>query len=184
MRRSVPILFLAIVTAAGIACGGGAPEPVVPPPIPSAEPSAPASAAPSAEASASPSALPSAAPSAAPTAEGPKSFDSMSMAEKAEHMKKVVAPKMGKVFQDYDGKRYEAFGCVTCHGKAKEDPHKVLPKLTLSGDGMKNLTAKKPKIMKFMQEKVTPEMAAAMGEKPYDPATKSGFGCGGCHTVN
>jgi hypothetical protein len=184
MRRSLPLFFLALATAAGIACGGGAPEPVVPPPVPSAEPSAMPSAAPSALPSAAPSAsaAPTASASAAP--EGPKAFDSMTMMEKAEHMKKVVAPKMGKVFQDYDGKKYEAFGCVTCHGKAKEDPHKVLPKLTLSGDGMKNLQAKKPKIMKFMMEKVTPEMAAAMGEKPYDPATKTGFGCGDCHTVN
>lgn len=35
-----------------------------------------------------------------------------------------------------------------------------------------------------MSEHVTPAMASAMGEKPCDPATHEGFGCGGCHKVN
>jgi hypothetical protein len=34
-----------------------------------------------------------------------------------------------------------------------------------------------------MSEKVVPDMAAALGEKPFDPATNTGFGCGGCHEV-
>ena len=41
----------------------------------------------------------------------------------------------------------------------------------------------KAEISKFMHEKVVPEMAAAMGQKPYDPATKTGFGCMNCHAV-
>ena len=45
------------------------------------------------------------------------------------------------------------------------------------------MQAKKPEIVKFMSEKVVPDMANALGEKPFDPATKQGFGCAGCHEV-
>jgi hypothetical protein len=34
-----------------------------------------------------------------------------------------------------------------------------------------------------MAEKVVPEMAAALGMPPFNPATKTGFGCMGCHGV-
>ena len=98
-------------------------------------------------------------------------------------MKTVVQPEMGKVFQEYDGKRYGDFGCATCHGPKKQDPHMALPPLVLSGDGFQKLTAAKPAIMKFMTEKVAPAMAASMRQKPFDPATHTGFGCGGCHKV-
>ena len=99
-------------------------------------------------------------------------------------MKKVIQPTMGQVFSEFDGKKYGEFGCRTCHGEKKQDPHVVLPKLTLSGDGFQKLMAAKPVVMKFMAEKVTPTMATSMGAKPFDPATHQGFGCGGCHTVN
>ena len=53
-----------------------------------------------------------------------------------------------------------------------------------SGAGKITSFEKKPEISKFMAEQVVPHMATAMGMKPFDPATKEGFGCGGCHTVN
>jgi hypothetical protein len=98
-------------------------------------------------------------------------------------MKTVILPTMGKLFADYDAKRYGDAGCAMCHGKNKQDPHVVLPPLTLSGDGFQKLMAAKPAVMKFMTEKVVGTMATSMGDKPFDPATKQGFGCGGCHTV-
>jgi cytochrome c551/c552 len=99
-------------------------------------------------------------------------------------MKKVIKPTMGKLFTAYDGAKYGDFGCKTCHGPNNDDPQKVLPKITLSGNGFQKLSADKPAIMKFMTEQVTPAMATAMGEPPFNPATHKGFGCGGCHTVN
>ncbi len=103
--------------------------------------------------------------------------------QKLQHMKTVIRPTMGKLFTAYDAKDFADFGCGTCHGPNKEDTHKALPKLTLSGDGFKKLSTTKPAVMKFMVETVTPAMATAMGEPPFDPATHKGFGCGGCHTV-
>ncbi len=157
MDASLRALPFALVLALS-ACGGAEPTTSTPAP--------------------GPTAAPSAAP-AAPT--GP--FSSMTPDQKLEHMKTVIRPTMGKLFEAYDGKRYADFGCGTCHGEKKQDTHQALPKLTLSGDGFKKLTAEKPAVMKFMAEQVTPAMAKAMNEKPFDPATHQGFGCAGCHTV-
>ena len=185
MRISNPALWLvlALGVAGAAACGPATPEPVSP-----AATAAPAtSAAPAASTAPVASATPSATPAAAATGPAPAAtpaFSTMTNEQKLQHMKVVIRPEMGKVFSDYDGKRYGEFGCRTCHGDKKQDPHMVLPKLTLSGDGFQKLMAAKPAVMKFMSEKVTPAMAVAMGEKPFDPATHKGFGCGGCHTVN
>ena len=43
--------------------------------------------------------------------------------------------------------------------------------------------AEKPEMVKFMHEQVEPEMAAAMGQQPFDMKTKTGFGCKGCHSI-
>lgn len=121
--------------------------------------------------------------SSGPTAAAPAAFKAMNHDQQLNHMKTVIQPTMGAIFKAADAKRYAEFGCATCHGEKKEDPHKALPKLTLSGDGFAKLKAEKPEVMKFMSEQVTPAMAKAMGEPAYDPQTHKGFGCGGCHTV-
>lgn len=125
------------------------------------------------------------APSA--TTAAPKSWDEMSHGERLDVMKKVVAPKLGADFKEFDSKRYENFSCVTCHGERIKNgdakmPNPDLPHLSYT-DGFKKHMTEKPAVTKFMQEKVVPDMAAAVGEKPYDPQTKQGFGCGECHVV-
>jgi len=182
-----------VVSFAFAACGGGQPAPVTPAPESSAsaassapapvESAAPAaSSAPVASASAAPAAS-SAAPVAVPSAwskDLPKD-------QKVAYMKAVIVPKMKQVFQDHDAKEFAEFGCGTCHGKPPKDPHEALPKLTMKGGKMTAFTdkdKKKAAEAKWMMEKVVPEMAAAMGMKPFDMKTKEGFGCGGCHTVD
>jgi len=175
--RISPLWSLAAVASlvAAAACGGGQAEPVTP-----TTPSASASdsaAAPTASATAS------AAPSASATAEaGPVWKDGMTKDAQVAYMKANVAPRMSKVFKDHDAKKYGEFSCKTCHGPNGKEPKEFLPKLTMKGG---NLTAfaEKPEMSKWMHESVVPEMAAAMGQKPYDPATKTGFGCMGCHAV-
>ncbi|HEU4406684.1 MAG TPA: hypothetical protein VFS43_15565 [Polyangiaceae bacterium] len=109
--------------------------------------------------------------------------DDMSKDQKVAFMKKHVVPRMSKVFEGQNGQRSGEFGCKTCHGAAfKNHPQDVLPKLTLR-NGKITAFDEKPQVAKFMAEQVVPNMAAAMGMKPYDPATHQGFGCGGCHTV-
>jgi len=97
-------------------------------------------------------------------------------------MKKNVVPEMEAEFKGFNAKRYSEFGCKTCHGPKYKNPKEFLPKLTFK-DGKITSFADKPEISKFMAEKVLPHMVIAMGAKPMDPVTHTGFGCNGCHTV-
>lgn len=186
MRNTFFALILTIPAAALFACGGSAPAPN-PPSTPSVE---------DAGAPATPSTSDAGATSTSPTSgtdagaasaktDGPV-FDTLSDDQKAEIMMTKVVPNVGKVFKEYDAKKYAKFGCATCHGpgKKKEAPQKILPKLTMSNGGFEKMQKAKPDVVKFMSEKVVPEMAAALGEPPFDPKTHKGFGCGGCHALN
>ncbi len=106
----------------------------------------------------------------------------MTKDEEIAFMKKNVVPEMGPVFKGYNAKRYAEFSCKTCHGPKFKEPKDYLPKLTFK-DGKLTAFAEKPEIAKFMAEQVEPHMATALGLKPYDMTTHTGFGCNGCHTV-
>jgi len=188
--RVVRTSFIAAATvliASFIACGGDATPPPATPQVTADAGTAgfTAPAQPGADAGSTASA-------ATPGPDKPKvddtkapKFDDLPKDKKVEVMMTKVVPTIGKDLKDHDAKRYEKFGCATCHGPSKkQDPHDVLPKLTMSNGGHDKLMKAKPAIMKLMAEKVLPDMAAALGEKPYDPATKTGFGCNGCHKVD
>ena len=107
--------------------------------------------------------------------------------QRLEHMKNVVMPRMKELFAAVDAKRYGEMKCVTCHGEGAKNqtfkmPNPKLPKLSYT-DGFKKHIDKTPVMTKFMMEKVVPEMAALLGEQPFDPATKKGFGCAECHLM-
>lgn len=108
--------------------------------------------------------------------------DSFSKDQAVAFMKKNVVPEMEPVFKGFNAKRYGDFSCKTCHGPKYQNPKEYLPKLTMK-DGKITAFASKPEVSKFMAEQVVPHMATAMGMKPFDMATHTGFGCGGCHTV-
>jgi hypothetical protein len=118
--------------------------------------------------------------------ETPATWAAMDHDQKMEHMQTVVMPKMSEVFKGFDADRYGKVTCATCHGKSANQgqfdmPSADLPKLPPNGQFDK-LSEEKPGIMKFMMEKVVPEMVAALpGTKAYDPNTNEGFGCYGCH---
>jgi cytochrome c551/c552 len=109
--------------------------------------------------------------------------DGMSKDQQIAYMKANVVPKMGPVFQEHDKAKYAEVGCKTCHGPQYKVPKDFLPHLTMK-DGKLTAFAEKPEMAKFMMDKVTPTMAAALGAKPYDMQTHQGFGCGGCHTID
>jgi hypothetical protein len=175
--------FCAVMILTVAACGGSpAPAPEAPPPPPPAAPAEPPPAATEAPKAAETPAAP-AAPEAPPAPAHDVWTKDLNKDQQVAFMKKNVVPEMEPVFKAYNAKDFEKFSCKTCHGPAYKNPHDFLPKLVFK-DGKITSFEKKPEISKFMAEQVVPHMAAAMGQKPFDPATKEGFGCGGCHTIS
>jgi len=177
--RIRPVLFVGVAMALAAACGGGKTEPKT-----AGGPEASASTTATASASETTAASASVAPSASATATG---WDAKSKDDKLNVMKTVVMPKMGELFKAHDGKKYKEIKCTLCHGPGIKEgkfdmPNPLLPKLDPK-DGFKKHMDKNAAVTKFMMEKVVPEMAAAIGEAPFDPKTKTGFGCGNCHLM-
>ena len=111
----------------------------------------------------------------------------MTKDQKKDIMKNKVMPKLGDDFTAFDKKRFGEFGCKTCHGEGAKDgsfkmPNPKLPKLPTDPAAFKTLMAKKHDVMKFMMEKVKPDMVAALGVEAYEPGkNETGFGCYNCH---
>ncbi|MEP7050149.1 MAG: hypothetical protein ABJB12_07345 [Pseudomonadota bacterium] len=170
------------------ACGGAPAEPATPPPPPPpAAPEAPAaSAAPAATEAPKPAETAAApAPAEAPAAPAHEAWDPKATKDQqAAFMKKYVVPEMGPVFKAFDAKRYADFSCKTCHGPKYQNPKDFLPELTFKdGKLVKPANANAPKVAEWMGKEVVPHMAGAMGQKPFDMTTKTGFGCHDCHKV-
>jgi hypothetical protein len=170
------------VLSLALACGGSTPPEPEPAPPPAVEPP-PAEALPPAPEEPTTTA-PEAAPDAgAPPAPAAPAFKDMNAAEKAEFMKTAVVPKMSELFKGWEPKEFkDGVNCVTCHGPGAKKgefkmPNAKLPKISDA------LLKKHPDATKFMSEQVVPEMAKLLGQVPYDPTTKVGFGCMGCHTA-
>jgi len=111
----------------------------------------------------------------------------MNHAQRLDYMKRSVLPKMKDQFALFDAKRFGEMNCMTCHGDSAKDgsfkmPNPKLPKLPADEAGFKKLTEKMPEAAKFMGTKVVPTMASLLGEQPFNPSTRQGFGCFECHT--
>jgi hypothetical protein len=106
--------------------------------------------------------------------------------ERLAFMQHDVLVKMKSEFSAYDAK-YASMNCATCHGDGAKDgsfkmPNPKLPVLPASKEGFQKLQQEHPEAMKFMGEKVVPQMAQMLGEQPFDMKTMKGFGCRECHT--
>jgi hypothetical protein len=182
--RGAFLVVGASVFALGLAfgCGGGAPPEAEAPPA-AAEPPMPPAEPPPAPAEPPSTSAPEAAPDAGAPAEPAKpAWAEMNAAQRAEYMKTAVVPKMSELFKEWEPKEFaEGVNCVTCHGpNAKKGEFKMPnPKLPKINEAMMK---KHPQAVKFMSEQVVPEMSKLLGVVPFDPATKTGFGCMNCHT--
>ncbi len=186
--RAPFVLASSMLLGVFLACGGNTPDPKTGAGEPSASQPATSSAPAVASSAEAPASATTSAPVMATASASVKSFDSLSPDEKRNLMKTAVVPKLGEIFKAHDGKKFKEFGCKTCHGAAAvkdgsyKMPNAALPKLSYK-DGSKKHQDKQPEITKMMMTKVLPEMQAILGKGPFDPKTKTGFGCGGCHIV-
>jgi hypothetical protein len=116
-------------------------------------------------------------------------WSDMDPTQKGKFMKAVVMPHMKQLFVEYDPKTFAEFSCATCHGEAAKERQFKMPNpdiFVLPGDeaGFGKLMQDKPGWMKFMGEKVKPEMAKLLAVPEFDPKNPQagGFGCFNCHT--
>ncbi len=116
-------------------------------------------------------------------------WEKMSKHERGRYMGKVITPAMEAAFVKYDSAEYKGtFSCYTCHGKVGVDsksfkmPNASLPKLSKDPVKFRKMMAENPKATEFMMKVVKPQMAHMLGKPEFDMATKTGFGCGDCHT--
>lgn len=185
------LVFIAIVglTGAGaLSCASqsAATQPPAPPSEAAPAPAQPAEAAP---APASPQQATGTPPAAvAPTIE--LAWKDLPKEKRGKYMASVVVPRMREVFRAFDPKEFAEFGCKTCHGKSARDrgfsmPTPDLPVLPSSHEEFGAIMKEKPEWVKFMSEKVTPEMATLLGLKTFDPKTQQPgtFSCANCHTA-
>jgi len=110
-----------------------------------------------------------------------RSFDELNHDERIEFMLTSVVPAMQPIFVEQDAKRYQTFGCETCHGKAAADgqfhmPSDALPKL--GGDLTKKFSRAK---LDWMLTEVKPTMARLLKQKEWSPQDPYGFDCYSCH---
>ena len=152
---------------------------------------APAPAAPAVSAAPAAPAAPAATESAAAAPPAPAAaidWEAMSKEQRGKYMKDVVMPKMKDVFVAFDANKYGGMNCATCHGSGATNhsfamPNPELPKLPKDMSKFKEWAAKKPQMTEFMLKHVKPEMAKLLNLPEFDPATKTGFGCGNCHAM-
>lgn len=119
--------------------------------------------------------------------EAPKTWADMDHEARVAFMKETVTPRMKALFQEFDAKEFEKFGCPTCHGPGVKDGKFDMPTTSLDVLDPTNDFAKHQKKyakqLAFMKTKVVPEMAQLLGKSVYDPKTQQGFGCFNCHTM-
>ena len=118
-----------------------------------------------------------------PTADG---WATMAAAEKREWMAHEVTPRMMAMFQEFDGERYADFSCRTCHGDGVTSdfamPSNSLPALHATGtpEQQQMVTQYNPMI-RFMFQRVLPNMQTLVGGQEYNEQTQEGFSCYSCH---
>ena len=112
--------------------------------------------------------------------EPPEKWKKMSHEQRFVYMTDVVEPHMRDVFQAFDAERYADFSCATCH--REKGPYEmpnpeifVIPRSKFR----EKVYEPHPEEVRFMWEKVEPNMAALLGKR----AGFFSFNCRECHTT-
>jgi len=109
--------------------------------------------------------------------------DDLSHEQKVAFMKQRVGPTMRELWKE-SPEPDEEITCGTCHGAGAKEGKFEMPNPKLYPLNPANgFAAHKDEAdwLEFMGKKVAPTMVQTLGVQPYDPATKTGFGCFSCH---
>lgn len=116
----------------------------------------------------------------------PRPWAQMSDQEKGHYMAESVVPAMRALLQAYDAQRFAQVNCATCHGPNAREVHfhmpNSLPALPQPGGEQWNgWMHRDPRMFQFMMQRVMPAQAQLLGMQPFNPQTRTGFGCFNCH---
>ena len=112
-----------------------------------------------------------------------REWSSLNLDERKAYMAETVLPHMKANFQTFDPERFASFDCTTCHrtGAERGDfamPDPGIPKLSRAKFRQEHMK-KHPETVRFMWEKVEPDMSALLG----GPKGLRGFNCRDCHMI-
>jgi hypothetical protein len=107
----------------------------------------------------------------------------MTHEQKLDYMQHTVMPEMTRMFQEFDGHRFEHFTCGTCHGANARAVNFHMPNgiAPLDPARIPAMFASQDRMPVFMTQHVWPRMTELLGAQRYNPETHQGFGCFGCH---
>lgn len=110
----------------------------------------------------------------------------MTAQQKGRYMGESVMPAMTALLQAYDPAHFAQVTCATCHGANAREVHfhmpNTLPALPAFGTpAAQQRMAAERRMYEFMGTRVRPAMSQLLGLPPFDPQTRQGFGCFGCH---
>lgn len=106
-------------------------------------------------------------------------------AQRMDWMGLQVFPQMKAAFKEFDANRFSEFECQTCHSEEMEIVNFKMPNTKIYALPVENTVQSAreydEQVTDFMLNVVTPKMAELLDMPVYNPETKSGFGCFGCH---
>ncbi len=122
-------------------------------------------------------------PAATPAATPAVAWATMNHEQKMEYMEHTVMPEMTRMFQEFDGHRFERFTCATCHGANARAVNFHMPNgiAPLDPSRIPAMFASQDRMNVFMTQRLWPRMTEMLGAQRYNPETHQGFGCLGCH---
>lgn len=119
--------------------------------------------------------------------EDPKPWAELDQQGRQMFMATEVMPAMKETFTEIDASYADNFTCVTCHGSDTETFAMPSDISVLSAEELGTFTFEgegRQEIANAMASSVVPQMAALLGQEPYNPETNTGtFGCASCHMV-
>lgn len=117
----------------------------------------------------------------------PEPWESMTTDAKQDWMIAEVMPRMATLFEEYDAERFGGANCATCHGASARDRNFAMPNpniMALHPTGtpeQQQMVQDHPQMVRFMFQKVLPQMQTLLGAEEYNAETQEGFSCYACH---